>query len=89
MRGHRSAGEWLLQIVSSYDLVVTLLNNSLCGSIPLLKEVRMAKFKVLLKTAVHASSRILSHWVTKATLLVLSYWCLPQQPYVFSSPARV
>lgn len=72
-------------LVVAYDFWVTLIiNNPLYGSIPSIKEVFMAKFNVLFNTAVKTSHAVLSHWVTKASLLALGIWCFPPRPYAHS-----
>lgn len=68
-------------LVVAYDFWVTLIiNNPLYGSIPSIKEVFMAKFNVLFNAAVKNSHAVLSHWVTKASLLALGIWCFPRDP---------
>lgn len=71
-------------LASASDFVVTLFFNPPYGSIPSCKEVFMAKFNVLFKAAVSKFHALLSHWVTKATLLALGFWCFPLQPYGYS-----
>lgn len=66
------------------DVIVTLLFNSLYGSIPSSKEVLMVKFNAVFKDAVSTIHSLLSSWVTKAALLALGLWCFPLQPYVYS-----
>jgi hypothetical protein len=40
----------------------------------------MAKFNVFFK-GIKLLHCLLSHWVTKAALLGLGFWCFPPQPY--------
>ncbi len=72
-------------VANALDFFATFF-NTLCGSIPQ-KGGFMAKLNVLLKTAVRKLHKILSHWVTKAALLGLGFWCFPPQPHVVSRAA--
>lgn len=76
-------------VVSTYDFLLTLLFNPLYGSIPSLKEIFMAKFNVLFNAVLEVSHATLNHWVTKADLLALGFWCFPPRPYAHSMPREI
>ncbi|MCC8991299.1 MAG: hypothetical protein LM514_01590 [Streptococcus sp.] len=49
----------------------------------------MAKFNVLFNAVLEVSHATLNHWVTKADLLALGFWCFPPRPYAHSMPREI